>query len=156
MQLVEICREYVLGLSMELQRRDIAKDQAGRAAELAAYFSHCNLQNVHLVLTLNTAQTLFFKLKNFKTCSSFARRLIELGPKPELAVKVRHSLVRCLRDCPSLWVVQAKKIMQACDKSPTDAVELDYDQHNPFSVCAGSYTPIYKGNPSVSLVCPCC
>jgi coatomer protein complex subunit alpha (xenin) len=134
---------------MELQRRDIAKDQAGRAAELAAYFSHCNLQNVHLVLTLNTAQTLFFKLKNFKTCSSFARRLIELGPKPELAVKVRSP--RCSNGSSTAHSMccQAKKILQACDKTPTDAVELDYDQHNPFSVCAASYTPIYKGNPSV-------
>lgn len=85
---------------------------------------------MHLILTLNTAQTLFFKLKNFKTCSSFARRLLELGPKPELATK-------------------SKKILQACDKSPTDAVDLDYDQHNPFNVCGKTYKPIYKGSPMV-------
>jgi hypothetical protein len=94
-QLVEICREYILGLSLELQRRELSKDeeQASRAAELAAYFSHCNLQPVHLMLTLNTAQTLFFKLKNFKTCASFARRLLELGPKPEMGTKVGRSEV---------------------------------------------------------------
>ncbi|WAR05102.1 COPA-like protein, partial [Mya arenaria] len=62
-QLVEICREYIM----------------------AAYFTHCKLQPVHLILTLRTAMTLFFKLKNCKTAASFARRLLELGPKPEIA-----------------------------------------------------------------------
>jgi coatomer protein complex subunit alpha (xenin) len=78
---------------MEMKRRDFAKDasQAARAAELAAYFTHCDLQPVHLMLTLNTAQTAFFKLKNYKTCSSFARRLLDLGPRPEMASKVRVS-----------------------------------------------------------------
>lgn len=98
LQLVHICREYILGLSMEQKRRDISKDesQAARAAELAAYFTHCELQPVHLMLTLNTAQTAFFKLKNFKTCSSFARRLLDLGPRPELASKVRAAEKRGL------------------------------------------------------------
>jgi len=88
--LVGICAEYILGLTMELERRDIAKEpsKAGRAAELAAYFTHCDLQPMHLMLTLRTAQTVFFKLKNFKTCASFARRLLELGPRPDLAATV--------------------------------------------------------------------
>jgi len=30
-----------------------------------------------------------------------------------------------------------------------DAVEIDYDAFTEFSVCAASYTPIYKGSPSV-------
>ena len=63
---------------------------------MAAYFTHCKLQPVHLILTLRTAQTLFFKLKNHKTAASFARRLIELGPKPDIAttvsIKTEHSL----------------------------------------------------------------
>ena len=29
-----------------------------------------------------------FQLKNFKTAASFARRLLELGPKPEVAQQV--------------------------------------------------------------------
>ena len=55
---------------------------------MAAYFTHCNLQPVHLILTLRTALNLFFKLKNYKTGASFARRLLELGPKPEVAQQV--------------------------------------------------------------------
>jgi len=60
--------------------------------QMAAYFTHCNLQPVHLILTLRTALNLFFKLKNFKTAASFARRLLELGPKPEVAQQVGYYL----------------------------------------------------------------
>lgn len=56
--------------------------------QMAAYFTHCNLQPVHMVLVLRTALNLFFKLRNFKTAASFARRLLELGPKPDVAQQV--------------------------------------------------------------------
>jgi coatomer protein complex subunit alpha (xenin) len=138
-QLLLICREYILGLSLEMERRDVVKEESpeneARGAELAAYFSHCNLQPVHTKLTLRTAQTVFFKLKNFKTAGSFARRLLELGPAPDLATKTR-------------------KLLQACEKTPTDSVKVDYDEHNPFSVCGASFKPIYKGSKQVK--CPFC
>lgn len=140
-------------------------DDQKRIAEMAAYFTHCDLQPAHLLLTLNKAQTLFFKLKNFKTCGSFARRLLELGPKPDLASKVgalggdlRLTLERnfsCLYSLsnlpPSLVLPQTRKILQVCDRDPKDAHKLDYDEHNPFTVCGNSYKPIYKGKPSVRL-----
>ncbi|XP_064643414.1 coatomer subunit alpha-like isoform X3 [Lineus longissimus] len=135
-QLLEICREYIVGLSMELTRKDMPKstlDEQKRICEMAAYFTHCNLQSVHLILTLRTALNLFFKLKNYKTAASFARRLLECGPRPEVAT-------------------QTRKILQACEKNPSDAHELKYDQHNPFDICAASFTPIYKGKPVVK--CP--
>jgi coatomer subunit alpha len=31
-----------------------------------------------------------------------------------------------------------------------DAIEIEYDQFTPFTVCAASYTPIYRGSPAVS------
>lgn len=71
-----------------------------------------------------------FKLKCYKTAGSFARRLLELGPKPEVSQA-------------------ARKIQQVCDQNPTDAVQLDYDEYNPFSICAYSFTPIYRGKPEV-------
>jgi len=137
-QLLGICREYIVGLQMELARKELPKqtpEQQKRICEMAAYFTHCNLQPVHLVLTLRTALNLAFKIKNFKLASSFARRLLELGPKPEVAQ-------------------QTRKILQACDKNPTNAVKFDYDELNPFSVCAISYTPIYRGKPEEK--CPLC
>ena len=47
------------------------------------------LQPKHLILSLNTAMTLAYKIKNFKSAHAFAKRLIEMGPKPEVAQKAR-------------------------------------------------------------------
>jgi coatomer protein complex subunit alpha (xenin) len=59
---------------------------------MAAYFTHCSLQPVHQILTLRTALNLFFKLKNYKTAASFARRLLEQGPRQEVAQQARKIL----------------------------------------------------------------
>ncbi|XP_066031166.1 coatomer subunit alpha-like, partial [Chamaea fasciata] len=128
-QLIAICREYIVGLSMEIERKKLPKEtleQQKRICEMAAYFTHSNLQPVHMILVLRTALNLFFKLKNFKTAATFARRLLELGPKPEVAQ-------------------QTRKILAACEKNPVDSHQLNYDQHNPFDICAASYRPIYRG-----------
>ena len=42
--------------------------------ELAAFFTHCNLQPVHLALSLRSAMTVFFKHSNKATCVTFCRR----------------------------------------------------------------------------------
>lgn len=79
-ELVGICKEYVIALRCELKRKELREDDMARAAELAAYFTHCNLQPVHLALSLRSAMTIFFKLKNLATCAHFCRRLLELNP----------------------------------------------------------------------------
>ncbi|KAJ0170762.1 hypothetical protein K1T71_013534 [Dendrolimus kikuchii] len=130
-QLLNICKEYLLGLQMETARKAMPKntlDEQKRTCEMAAYFTHCKLQPVHQILTLRTALNMFFKLKNYRTAASFARRLLELGPRPEVAQ-------------------QARKILQACEKTPTDEHQLLYDEHNPFNICGISYKPIYRGKP---------
>ncbi|KAG9480760.1 hypothetical protein GDO78_010170 [Eleutherodactylus coqui] len=130
-QLITICREYIVGLSMEIERKKLPKDtldQQKRICEMAAYFTHSSLQPVHMILVLRTAVNLFFKLKNFQTAAVFARRLLELGPKPEVAQ-------------------QTRKILAACEKNLTNTYQLNYDMHNPFDICAASYRPIYRGKP---------
>lgn len=137
-QLIEICREYIVGIQLELQRKDLPKDtveQQKRICEMAAYFTHCQLQPVHQILTLRNAVNFMFKLKNFRTCASLCRRLLELGPKPDIAQQIR-------------------KVLAACEKDLSDAYQLEYDEHNPFSLCAETYKPIYRGKPSVK--CPFC
>ncbi|KAG5337734.1 COPA protein, partial [Acromyrmex heyeri] len=137
-QLIQICREYILGLKMETERKSLPRAtlaEQKRICEMAAYFTHCNLQPVHQILTLQVAVNLFYKLKNYKTAASFARRLLELGPNPELAQKIRV-------------------LLQSCDKNLVDEHKLVYDEHNPFSLCASTFTPIYKGKPEVK--CPLC
>ena len=46
--------------------------------------------------------------------------------------------------------MQAKKMIALAQRNTRDTVEIDYDQFAPFTVCAASFTPIYKGSPSVS------
>jgi coatomer subunit alpha len=58
---------------------------ATRAAELSAYFTHCNLQPVHNLLSLQLAMTVFFKLKNYASCATFCRRLLELNPPAKVS-----------------------------------------------------------------------
>lgn len=80
-QLIEICKEYITGLSMEQARKELPKatnEDQKRNCEMAAYFTHCKLQPVHLILTLRTALNLSFKLKNHKTAAGFARRYLKI------------------------------------------------------------------------------
>lgn len=41
-------------------------------------------------------------------------------------------------------VQQARQILAACEKTPTDAVQLNYDPRNPFDLCTITFTPIYR------------
>ena len=59
-----------------------------RSVELASYFTHCQLQPVHLQLCIRSAMLLAFKLNNFGTALSFAQRLLELGPSANVAASV--------------------------------------------------------------------
>mmetsp|Transcript_11360 Transcript_11360/g.13438 ORF Transcript_11360/g.13438 Transcript_11360/m.13438 type:complete len:1222 (-) Transcript_11360:338-4003(-) len=133
-ELLTIAREYANALRIEIKRKEF-KDDAIRQAELAAYFTHCNLQPTHLVLSLRSAMSIFFKLKNFDTAAVFCRRLLELQPAPAVATK-------------------AKQVLAACEKSPGDAHPVQYDSRNPFVVCAKTFQPIYRGTKHVQ--CPAC
>ncbi|KNA11000.1 hypothetical protein SOVF_139190 [Spinacia oleracea] len=133
-ELINIVKDYVLGLKMETKRREL-KDDPKRQQELAAYFTHCNLQSVHLKLALQNAMTVCFKAKNLGTASSFARRLLETNPGAQQSKL-------------------ARQVVQATEKNMSNAVELDYDFRNPFVICGATYVPIYRGQKDVS--CPYC
>lgn len=133
-ELLGIAKEYAVALRIEIKRKEF-KDDMNRQAELAAYFTHSPLQPIHLSLSLRSAMSLFFKLKNFNTAAGFCRRLLELNPPLKVAQ-------------------QAKQVLQACERTPKDEVELKYDSRNPFVVCSGTFEPIYRGTKDVS--CPTC
>jgi len=133
-ELLTIAREYCNALRIEIKRKE-EKDDPSRQAELAAYFTHCQLQPVHLSLSLRSAMSIFFKLKNFDTAASFSRRLLEQNPPPKVAQ-------------------QARQVLSACEKSPGEAVALNYDARNPFVTCAKTFTPIYRGTKDCA--CPFC
>ncbi|CAI8616908.1 unnamed protein product [Vicia faba] len=134
-ELIIIVKEYVLALQMELKRREM-KDNPVRQQELAAYFTHCNLQTPHLRLALLNAMTVCYKAKNLATAANFARRLLETNPSIENQAKT------------------ARQVLAAAERNMTDATELNYDFRNPFVTCGATYVPIYRGQKDVS--CPYC
>lgn len=129
--ILTLCREYVLGLSIELERRSLDPSDVKRNLELAAYFTRAKLQNAHKVNALQVAMLESFKHKNYISASYFAGELLSIvntGAKAEKAQKLR-----------------AKS-----DSISSEAVEIDYDPNAEFDICCASFTPIYKGQPSVT------
>ncbi|CCE63084.1 hypothetical protein TPHA_0D04500 [Tetrapisispora phaffii CBS 4417] len=127
---LEKAREYILGLSIELARRALPEDDIKRNLELAAYFTKAKLAPAHHSNALQVAMSQNFKNKNFVQASYFAGKFLQImdsGPRAE----------------------QAKKIKDKSDSLANDAVEIDFDPYAEFDICASSYTPIYKGEPSV-------
>ncbi|KAK8940511.1 Coatomer subunit alpha-3 [Platanthera zijinensis] len=132
-ELIEITKEYALGLKIEVKRKE-TKDDLIRQQELASYFTNCKLQKVHTRLVLTSAMTICFKGGNYATSANFARMLLENNPTEAQAKK-------------------ARQVLQACgDKR--DAHQLNYDFRNPFVVCGATFVPIYRGQKDV--LCPYC
>ncbi|KAI0981749.1 hypothetical protein GJ496_005925 [Pomphorhynchus laevis] len=138
-RLREVCQQYILGQQIELARRRLASSDpanAKRICELAVYFANCDLRPKHKILAWKTALNLCFQQKNFKSALVCGRNLLSLGPNEEMAASTR-------------------KIMASAESAGAiDRHLVDYDELNPFDVCAASYTPIYRGSPVIK--CPLC
>ncbi len=78
---------------METHRRTLPETDAKKSAELAVYFTHCQMQPAHLQLSLRSAMTILYKSKNYATSSLMARRLIELSPPANIVETVRSQAV---------------------------------------------------------------
>lgn len=86
-----MAREYLVGVSVELERRRVNQEEpenVQRNLELAAYFTHCQLQPAHLQIALRSAIGAFAKANNHATAAKFARRLLELNPDPKIVAQV--------------------------------------------------------------------
>ncbi len=70
-----------------------------------------------------------------------AGQLSHSGP---LALTLSHCC------CARQMAQQARQVLAACEKSPSDAIKLDYDPRNPFDVCSVTFTPIYRGASAVA------
>ncbi|GEQ72313.1 hypothetical protein JCM33374_g6000 [Metschnikowia sp. JCM 33374] len=122
-----LCREYIMGLSIELERRALDPSDIKRNLELAAYFTRAKLQNAHRVNALQVAMSQSFKNKNYASAAYFAGELLSIistGAKAE----------------------QAQKIKARSESISTEAHEIDFDPHAEFDICCASFTPIYKGS----------
>ncbi|GAQ04553.1 putative coatomer subunit alpha [Aspergillus lentulus] len=133
-KIIETAREYILAMSIELERRSLSTDtpeNLKRSLELSAYFTIPKLEVAHRQLALMAAMKLAFANKNFSSALSFANRMLANGGSAKL-------------------LDQAKKIKVQCERSPQDKIDIEFDQFAEFDICAASFTPIYGGSPSVS------
>ena len=93
-EILRLCREYILGLSIELERRKLPSLDVKRNLELAAYFTRAQLQPSHKLNALQVAMTQSFKNKNYASASYFAEELLKIsnnsGPRAEQAMKLKN------------------------------------------------------------------
>ena len=91
---VETLREYIVGLSVEVTRRNLdmsTPEGVKRNLELAAYFTSFQFMPQHRGLAYMQAMTQFNKYKNIATAGVFAQKYIELGiGRPDAVERVHH------------------------------------------------------------------
>jgi coatomer protein complex subunit alpha (xenin) len=153
-EIVDSAREYLLGVSIEIERRRVDKeepDNLARNLALAAYFTHCQLQPPQMQIALRSAMSVFTKANNQPDAARFAKRLLQLPIDPKLTAHVCRILLLWL-SIPDIFASQARQRIAAADRNPRNAVEVPYDEFTAFEICAATFTPIYRGSPSVT--CP--
>ncbi|KAM3446275.1 hypothetical protein MY3296_009824 [Beauveria thailandica] len=133
-KLITSASEYAVAMSIELARRQLGAadvvagdvEKLKRSLELSAYFTIPKIEVPHRQLALLSAMQLASRNRNYNSALSFANRIIANGG----ATKI---------------VDAAKKAKAACERSPNDAIDIEFDQFAEFEVCAASFTPIYSG-----------
>ncbi len=137
-ELPQICREYVTAIRIKILIAET--EDPARSMELSAYFTHCNLQPMHILLALRLAMALCFKNKNYITSAGMAQRLLEL---PDMTSERNADLRR-----------KASKILQNSQQFARNESEINYDATKPFVLDCSELKPIYRGSPFVQ--CPYC
>lgn len=133
-EMVEVCREYITAIRIKGAMAEAGSDPV-RSTELAAYFTHCNLQPVHLLLALRSAMGTSFKHKNFILAASFARRLLEL---PDMKSE-RNADLR----------MKATKVLQKSEQMARNEHTLNYNENAAFTIDCKDFVPIYAGDECV-------
>ncbi|KZZ89759.1 coatomer subunit alpha [Ascosphaera apis ARSEF 7405] len=92
--IIDTAREYILAMSIELERRALGTDtpeKLKRSLELAAYFTVPKLEMAHKQLALMAAMKFHFTNKNYSSALNFANQMISNGGSPKLLEQVNSS-----------------------------------------------------------------
>jgi coatomer protein complex subunit alpha (xenin) len=90
-KIISTAREYILAMSIELERRNVGTDtpeKLKRNLELSAYFTVPKLEVAHRQLALYAAMQQAFTNKNYASALNFANRMIANGTSPKFLEKV--------------------------------------------------------------------
>ncbi|KAK5673935.1 hypothetical protein LTS10_013289 [Elasticomyces elasticus] len=105
----------------------------------------------HRTLTLYTAMNFAQKNRQMGSALGFANALIEKGTN----AKFKETVSCSLPSTPVYSLADAGLGSQGQDcaeRSPSDALDIDFDPFTEFDLCGGSFTPIYAGD--ASSTCP--
>lgn len=133
-EMLTICTEYITAIRIKGAMNEAAADPV-KSTELSAYFTHCQLLPVHLLLALRSAMGTAFKHKNFIAAAGFARRLLEL---PDMSSE-RNADLR----------LKATKVLQKSEQMARNEHQLNYDDSKSFKIDCKDFKPIYAGEPTV-------
>lgn len=90
-KIIETAREYILAMSIELERRSLdteSPENLKRSLELSAYFTIPKLEVAHRQLALMAAMKFAFANKNYSSALSFANRMLANGGSSKLLDQV--------------------------------------------------------------------
>lgn len=93
-KIIATAREYILAMSIELERRTISTESPEslkRSLELSAYFTIPKLEVTHRQLALMAAMKFSFANKNYSSALSFANRMLANGGSSKLLDQVLPS-----------------------------------------------------------------
>jgi coatomer protein complex subunit alpha (xenin) len=135
-----ICADYITGLRLELERRQVTDPV--RAASLACYFTQCKLQPVHTLLALRVAIKCAYAAKCFNVTGNLCRRTLEFA----VSANTNNQFEKLVN------FQQIRGVLKMCEKENTDASDLKFTEGA--KLCCGSFEPIPKMTQSVS--CPFC
>ena len=93
-KIIATAREYILAMSIELERRAIPTDSPEnlkRSLELSAYFTIPKLEVAHRQLALMAAMKFAFANKNYNSALGFANRMLANGGSAKLLDQVSYS-----------------------------------------------------------------
>ena len=130
---LETAKTYYLAVTLEMTRK--SEPEGARHIELATYLTYLKLIPSHIRLVLQSAMRVLTKGGNFLTCKIICQRLLDMGPNEKVAK-------------------QAQQILMICNQKASNRYEIDFDERNPFVVCAMTMKPIYRGKPTSQ--CPFC
>ncbi|KAF8424017.1 coatomer WD associated region-domain-containing protein [Tirmania nivea] len=129
-KIIQTATEYILAMTIELERRSLEKDpaQVKRNLELSAYFTKPQMELPHRQIALMAAMKVAYTKKNFLSAANFASRVLANNSSGKNAET-------------------ARKIKVHGERNAHDAIEVEYDSFAEFEICAASLTPIYAGSP---------
>ena len=101
-----LARNYIVGLLVEIRRKELSESETSLALDLAILFTRCPLKPEHHLLSLRAALAASYKCSAFKTAAHLARRILTLPTAPEAVI------------------LQARKVLAVSEKANySEAVE---------------------------------